>query len=145
MDFKFVDWCYIIEISFQLAGSLLLIVNFFEDIEKKVMSNYLISQDVFVEGGKITLTKEDLQKYAKPIYMNRISFLYIIVGYIVGIFGEISTENKICMGVTIVVMMLVLIKSGLKGSDVCARHRFQEDVVKEYKASMGIDVDFIEL
>ncbi len=45
----------------------------------------------------------------KKMYLNRISFCYIALGYFLGVFGNIDHYNKLLIAVFVVVLALLII------------------------------------
>lgn len=96
---------YIAAISFQLAGALLLICHYMRNTENQIKESYF-SQDAIIEvdNGKVTLRKEKIRIKAAEIYVNRISFIYIAIGYIIGIFGDIQKMKQVFVVVAVGIM-----------------------------------------
>lgn len=120
---------YIAAISFQLAGALLLICHYMRNTEKQIKESYF-SQDAIIEvdNGKVTLRKEKIRIKAAEIYVNRISFIYIAIGYIIGIFGDIQKMKQVFVVVAVGIMTVVLIGLGNIIKHASSVKRFQGDL-----------------
>lgn len=132
---------YILAISFQLAGALLLICHYMRNTEKQIKGSYF-SQDAIVktENGKVKLRKEKVRTKAEEIYINRIAFTYIAIGYFLGIFGDIEDRNRGLIVFSIAVMTIFWMMIGLKVQKKEANKRFQKDLEmdeNELPAGMG--------
>ena len=91
-------WIYILSISLQVTGAICLIMNYWGNVEDKVTLSYYAGGEIpkAQDNNKVRLKKDKLQSCVKDIYMNRFSFICIIIGYGVGIFGNITDgSNKL--------------------------------------------------
>lgn len=132
--------CYIISIAFQLAGALILIWRFWGKTEKKVVdgcfgeSNYAERN----ENGKVLLTKDKLRKSASNIFLNRIACIYIVAGYLSGVYGGLEDEIRIIALILIIVLSGFLIGIGSVISTIIARIKYPKNKPVD---SDEIDVD----
>lgn len=132
---------YILAISFQLAGALLLICHYMRNTEKQIKGSYF-SQDAIVktENGKVKLRKEKVRTKAEEIYINRIAFAYIAIGYFIGIFGDIEDRNRGLIVFLIAIMTILLMTIGLKCQRRIANKKFQNDLeIDENELPVGTD------
>lgn len=133
-NFKDPNWYYIMAVSLQVAGALLLTLKFWGNTEKKVFSMYYqnTNNDPVIES-KITLKKDELQKCAVKIYMNRVTFIYIVLGYIVGVFGEITLNCRGCIAFSIIATTAVLLLLGYLLVHIIAKLVYRQDIDVDYK------------
>jgi len=95
---------------------------------------------VKTENGKVKLRKEKVRTKAEEIYINRIAFTYIAIGYFLGIFGDIEDRNRGLIVFSIAVMTIFWMMIGLKVQKKEANKRFQKDLEmdeNELPAGMG--------
>ena len=105
-------FCYILAISFQLAGALLLIVRYwFKSVDKQL--ELLERKRPHANGEELHLgePQPNDSELVEEIWINRLAFAYIAIGYFLGIWGEPLGANKcvITLGVAIFVVILVVI------------------------------------
>ncbi len=85
--------CYIVSISLQLAGALMLIVFAFSTKRENVIRAFARSHMITLDGNTRELSynhKAFIETY-KTAYYTKISVIFISVGYLLGIFGNIGT------------------------------------------------------
>ena len=102
---------YVISISLQMAGALLLMVNSLstkrEDAIKKFFNHTITELDG--NTNEVKYNEEEFKDTFKQIYLTIFSFIYICFGYILGIFGNIENANKLCVLVKIILLTVCLI------------------------------------
>jgi hypothetical protein len=131
---------YILAISFQLAGALLLICHYMGNTKKQIKDSYF-SQDAIVktENGKVKLRKEKVRTKAAEIYINRIAFGYIAIGYFLGIFGEIEDKSRGLIVFLIAITTFLWMAIGLIVQKKEPNKRFQNDLeIDENELPEGI-------
>lgn len=104
------NFIYILSISFQVAGALLLM---FFSISTKRES---ILNDFFGKGLSTREDNSDEVKYNHKVfidyyiraYLSKFSFLYIAIGYALGVFGSITNMKKIFIVFSIFVCTAIL-------------------------------------
>ncbi len=87
---------YILSISFQVSGGLILLLWSFGRTKEKVFQLYFPGSNIVErdENNKVCLDKKKLRKKAVNIYMNRFAFICLIIGYGLSLFGDISDYNR---------------------------------------------------
>lgn len=102
---------YVISLVLQVSGALLLIVEWFGKTEKILQQKYFNTSNA--ELGKevensieITVDHTRIKNVLINLYTNRATFVYILVGYLISIWGSIET-NRIC--ITIIVLFGAII------------------------------------
>lgn len=132
---------YILAISLQLAGALILICHYMRNTEKQIKDSYFC-QDAIVEteNGKVKLRKEKVRIKAAEIYINRFAFGYIAIGYFFGIFGDIEDRNRGLIVFLIAIMTILLMAIGLRCQRRMANKKFQNDLeIDENELPAGTD------
>mgnify|MGYP004455942557 CR=1 FL=1 len=107
--------CYLGAISFQLAGAVLLLVQYcFKSIESQLKS--IAVKRTHLDGSVLYLgeTKPNDCELVEEIWSNRLAFLYIALGYFVSIFGDPLDINKLLIALIIAVISSVLVFAGHK-------------------------------
>lgn len=105
------DWFYISAISLQVCGALVLLVSSLKSITQK------IEMEILQKGSRekpsfIFINDIDIASTLHSIYLNRAAFICLILGYALGIFGEIHDINKIivlaCITFTCTILTAIL-------------------------------------
>lgn len=120
---------YIVAISFQLTGAIFLISNFLptktQIIHETAKDEAALHWGELKENGqtKITYTAGELSKGAETACQNFYALILIILGYLLGVFGEIG--DKLCSLIMIVVLSTILIAVGKGICALIARKMFK--------------------
>ena len=147
-NFCIADWCYVGAISFQLAGAVLLLIGFCGKTWDRILNLYFPGSNFAnVKDGMVELEKEKIQKCARKIYQNRVAFLYISLGYILGVYGEIvvSDKNSIIVGIVLGSIGLIIFEQIV--SCIISRIIYRKDIKEEYaelEKKTDLDVSVIE-
>lgn len=113
---------YIISISFQLAGALILVKRFnprkvkeqvLKEVEEERKKGGIPWHTYGSNGLQHTESKEILQAKAEELYLNGLAFIYIAAGYILGIFGEIKKNRWIVLIFVIALAVIIMMISVL--------------------------------
>ena len=98
---------YIVAIALQLAAALLLVGNS-DTRREKVILEYCEKHTAlaFKKDGTI-VDRTVLEETVKATWINRVAFVYLFIGYLVGIFG-VCTIDKIWALVVVSILVLVL-------------------------------------
>lgn len=130
------SWIYILSISLQVTGAICLIINYWGNVKKKVILTYYAGGEMpkAQDNNMVRLKKERLQSCAKDIYMNRCAFIYIVVGYGMGLFGEL-TENicKLHVLITIILFCIVFVCICFGISTFVAKRAYKKDIEVDRK------------
>jgi len=89
------EWLYIVAISFQLTGALLLIIRYwFSSIKKEI--HIAEEKETRVENNMLILgqTQPSPSEIRENIWLNRFAFICLLVGYLIGVWGESSKTNR---------------------------------------------------
>lgn len=132
-------WIYIVAISLQVSGAICLIINYWGNVTKKVILIYYAGGEdpKAQDNDMVRLKNERLQTCAQDIYMNRFAFIYIVLGYGFGLFGEITkNSNKLYVLFAIILLCIILVCIG-RGISVWVSK-------KKYKKDMDVDRKIIE-
>ena len=122
-------WIYILSISLQIAGAVCLIINYWGNVEKKVILIYYAGGEIpkAQDNNKVLLKKDRLQSCAKDIYMNRFSFICIIIGYGINLFGNITDgSNKLYILLVISLFCIVFTYTGQKLSSLISKKHIKK-------------------
>jgi len=132
------EWIYMFSIAFQISGALVLMIRFWGRTEKKVV-NGCFGENNYVEVNeeeKIVLTRETLIKSASNIYLSRMAFIYIVAGYLLGVYGSLNDGSKISVLIAIIIVSILLMMIGMGVAKVVAMIKYRED-----KAVDSEDID----
>lgn len=124
-------WVYILSISLQVAGAICLIMNYWGNVKEKVILSYYVGGEIpkAQDNNMVLLKKEKLQSCAKDIYMNRFSFMCIIIGYGIGLFGNITdSSNKLHVLLAICLFCIILTCLGRSSSSLISKRAYKDDM-----------------
>lgn len=109
MYFYLEVFIYAVAISFQISGALLLLFYNISTSRKHIVKEFAQKSIIIREENEILYNKEALKKCFKNAWINKIAFILIILGYILGVFGEIEEVNKILVVVLILMITSIVI------------------------------------
>lgn len=105
-------WLYILSISLQVSGALLLMKYSLSTHRKQVIKRF-INKNIIIKDfdGKINYDKDELKETFKISYLNKFSFAFIALGYLINIFGDIDNSYlpAIFIGIIIFTMLFMLL------------------------------------
>lgn len=133
-------YIYTMSISLQIAGALILLWSL-GNTKKKVIKSYFPGSNIAErdDNNRVCLRKEKLRKKAKDIYMNRIAFIFLIIGYGLSLFGELADYNEWKALVIIQIESICIIFIGLIISKLIAIIKFKEDIYVDYNSLKEVD------
>lgn len=128
--FTIYQWIYVLAISLQVSGAIILLFRFWGNIKDKVLLEYCDTKNDLghkEKDGTFYLDHNDLKDVAKKIYMNRISFIYIILGYAMGIWGQVSTDKKMLIMIFVGMITFVCILVGNLFSHILPKFKYRKN------------------
>lgn len=137
---------YVISISLQLAGSLLLMMNALSTNRKKVIQRFagkgIISRDN--DTKKINYNTLAFKEIYKEAYLTKISFSFIAIGYFLSVFGSIENINKIYLVVYIVIVTMIIMVVAYFVVNIILKYskKVNKDIDDEELKTIGIEPDF---
>ena len=102
---------YEISISLQLSGAVLLLLWSFSKMSKNVL-NMCFPGIVFASrraNGDTYIDRNIIRSKVKTILLNVCAFCYITLGYLLPIFSDSNTENRLYTFVSVVVLTIIFI------------------------------------
>lgn len=129
-----------LSIVLQFSGAVLFIANNFDNTKKIISASYFPKQGrVEVKDQRLKIKDEvKLARILKDIYTNRVSFIYIAVGYITAVLGENECSHKI-----ILMGLLILSSIFLINITRCLIKRYAESSAGTAKY-MYLDIEDME-
>ena len=126
---------YIMAISLQLAGAIVLIENFWGGKLQEATIKALAGEEAklhwceVLEGNKtvVTYSPKETQAAATKVLRNRFAFMYIATGYVTGVIGD--RGDKLIDFVAIIVVSVGLWLLCRCGTEAIAKYKFN-DVLK---------------
>ena len=88
---------YILAISFQIAGAIQLAIYSMSAKRENVVKRFAQKTSLIIDNGDTSELDYDDNAFLnefKLAWFNKISFFYIAVGYIIGIWGDLEDYNK---------------------------------------------------
>lgn len=100
---------YIISLSFQISGSIILLIGYLKCTRRLVISNaFKYSIGALNGGPEKVIHKKIAQRSADEIILNRFSFGYLLIGFILSVFSEKGDSLYLvltCIAVCSIVMV----------------------------------------
>lgn len=136
---------YILAISFQLAGALLLMVNVLSTRRDRVIRRFVGKGILYRDNNtnEISYDEKALKDTFKEAYLSKFAFLFIAVGYVLGVFespGNVCRE--LMAGIIVLVSVFIIAISHLI---VCAILKFSKKVNRKLTnqelIALGIEPD----
>lgn len=109
------EFLFIIATSLQVAGGILLIIKYWKKSVKKQLDEADSNRD-HVEGEILYIGQSipPRKEISKEVWLSRMSFVYIVAGYLIGIFGNVGKNRWIDLGIVILFsIILCLISKGI--------------------------------
>lgn len=101
---------YVTSVSLQVAGALALMISFWNNINHEILK--IIYSSVLTANrdndNNVLIPKIELYKATRHIWMNRIAFVYLALGYILGVFGR-NDGHELCIILLLLLMISLLI------------------------------------
>ena len=103
------EWIYIISISFQLSGAVLLIIKYcFVSIpkamaEKEKKEHRVVGEQVFLAPAQPTTPE-----IKENIWLNRFAFSLIALGYLISVFGSINESSR-CLAFWLIIVFSTIL------------------------------------
>ena len=104
---------YIFAIAFQLAGAELLIMNYWGK-PISILKKQELDKETHVEEETLVLRCETESEIVSNIRLNRIAFIMIAIGYVVGIFGDVQNSCKWFVAICVIILSVLLALAGNK-------------------------------
>lgn len=104
---------YMIAVSLQVAGALLLLCYNVSAKRKDIIKSFADTKGfIQIQNTEIEYDKSRLKEIFKIAYINKLSFLYIVLGYIAGVFGKIGDNTyilSIILGMVVFTLFFIYI------------------------------------
>lgn len=128
-------FAYTLSLAFQVAGAVLLIIKYFGRTKERIIDEYFPGSNYvkYDENENVTLEKNKVQECVQRIYSNRMAFVFIVIGYILSIFGIVPEKNKGCILVFVIVGTIIIILLGKGISVKISKLLYKEDIIRPYK------------
>lgn len=102
---------YVVAISLQVSGALQLLLSFVSTKRDNVIRNF-IGKGIISRDNNTKIIDYDKKAYKqvfKSAYLNKFSFIYIFLGYLLGIWGTIEKESKSKATIFIILTTIVIL------------------------------------
>ena len=136
---------YVIAISLQLAGALLLLVNATSTKRDNLIKSFAKSRIIYRDGDtkELSYNVDAFKGLYRNIYLNKFAFAYISLGYFIGIFGDISAASKIIVLFCVAVVAFIdLLGAYFVVDKICMqREKVTKKITNEELIDLGIEPD----
>lgn len=102
---------YALSISLQVAGALMLMINSLSTKRKKVIQRFVGHTLIYRDNNtnEITYNENVFRDTYRVAYLSKFAFLYIAVGYFIGIFATIAAGSKAITAIGVLLFTIVFI------------------------------------
>lgn len=102
---------YAVSISLQVAGALMLMINSISTKRKRVIQRFAGHSLIYRDNNtnEITYDEKVFKDTYKEAYLSKCAFLYIAMGYFMGIFATIDSEKKVLVAIGVVVLTIAFL------------------------------------
>ena len=122
----------VLSIAFQLSGAVLLTIRFWGKRKNEILQQYFNSSESICrdDGEEVVLHKEKLRKIFKEICLTRFSFIYIVLGCLLGVFD--LSISKCCAVLAILLISSILILFAFSVSILICKIKYSKDLKIPY-------------
>lgn len=106
---KLYECLYIISVSLQLSGAILLLIKYcFLNIDKGIKKNK--KKETHVENECIMMGRNQPTpvEFAENIWLNRFAFALIVAGYLLSVWGSVNNDHKPLAFICILLLSVVV-------------------------------------
>ena len=135
---------YLLSISFQLSGALILIFFCWGNIERKVLNKVFPANSVMErnDDNKVVISRDKLFRAYKEVWLNRIAFILLGLGYLLSVFGSNEGINLWLGFILLIIGSVVIMMIGNKIATIIAKRVSTYDKEYEYEELCSkIDVE----
>lgn len=136
---------YAISIALQVAGALLLMVNTLSVKRDNVIIRFAGHNLITRNGNtkEINYDSKVLITLYQQAYLSKIAFIYIVIGYTLGVFGNVDTCSKILLVVLIISfsMLLILVSYKIVGMIIKHSKNINTPITNKDLEKLGIKPD----
>lgn len=134
---------FILMLSFQLAGALVLLLNCCKGNKNEVIKNCFPGTNIVERDNddNCVIKKERLQKSAHKIYLNIIAFFDLVVGYFIAAFSPSATYTLCCTALWSIVATVGLLLTEYFLSYLVAKLVYSKDLTVPYSELEKFEVD----
>ncbi len=124
---------FILMIVFQLTGAVVLLCNSINGSKERIIRN-CFSRSNFVkrDNNNCIIEKERLQKSARSIYINRIAFIDLVIGYTLAAINPSKSWNTYVVIVSVIAVSLLLTLIEIILCGFYARKEYKDDLIIPY-------------
>lgn len=120
---------YILSISFQIAGALLLLVYSTSAKRESIIRRFVGKGLLTRQGDKVEYNQDAYEKEYFLTYSNKLSFGYIAFGYLVNVFGNIENACKGIVFISILLCTVLIMVVSIKGLSFFVKHFKEKDKI----------------
>lgn len=116
-------------IGLQVAGAVILLLKYFSNTYKSILQEYFSDGEPAIrdDDDNIILKKSKIQKSARTVYTYRMSFLLIVVGYILNVFGQ-KFDDMLTSSIAILLWAIIALIIGWAIPCIWAKIRYKNDI-----------------
>lgn len=134
---------YIFSISFQISGAILLLFFSLSTKREKVIKRF-INKNIITKNfnGDLDYDIGEFKETYRTAYLNKLSFAFIAIGYLLGIFGKIGDKLYAFVGIIVNTSLLIGIAFGISSLIVKYDKKANKLITYEEINKIGIDLNF---
>ena len=109
------DILYVLGISLQLAGAVLLLIKYCFTPSKRLLKDLDKKKAKYSEkSARVTMPENPTDKeFMYEIWLSRWAFIFIAAGYPIGVLGELESLCRCCATLLVITFAAVLVVVGL--------------------------------
>lgn len=101
---------YILAISLQVSGALLLVIFSASTKRDEIIKRFVGKKLMYREGddGKLNYDEQAYKEEFKVALLNKLSFVYIALGYLLGVWGENGKTSKVLTTILVILSTIII-------------------------------------
>lgn len=134
---------FILALSLQMAGSLLLLIFFLSAKRANVIKRFCGKGLIKLDGNtkKLQYDHEAFKSEYFKAYINKSSFFCLLLGYVLSVFGDKGSLYKDGITVFYVIVITAIIISGLYAVTRLICNKFISEITKQELDNLNIEPD----
>ncbi len=135
---------FLTALSLQVAGALILIVFYWGNTKRRILNTIYSSNTMLQreDNNKVIIAREKLIKAHREVLLNRIAFIFIVLGFLLSLFGDNEGLCSWCGLIIVLLESCIWIGLGLAISFLVAKACNKEDWALDYnEVVQNLDCD----
>lgn len=137
---------YICSVSLQITGALILIIKCLSTKKKNVVKRFFVNSfsSYSPDSNTLDYTHELFEDEYEKAYYNKISFVSLLIGYILQPFSNVGDLSKVSITLLILTLTLILLSIFIFVCKLLCKKGHSKVTIQELQ-EIGIDVNMSEV